>query len=371
MKTDETKKNRPRLNRVKASLPNFRITDRDREILKLIYEHRFLDSELLIRLLAVSPDLSAPREKGADGKERPKSYGFGQQALYKRLQLLYHSGYLQRYPIEDKSLGRGSGTPRIAYGLWFRSAQVLCDKISVTTQEVRKIAESNKVKAAYVTHSLEIATLRVLIELACQESAGRARLLFWQQGRILHDWVEGENEDGEVERFTVYPDAFFGIEVQGKGKAHYFLEADRGTMAIVRNTNRPDIRKKILGFWYYRREKKHSRRYFHKKLADGRVIGLHVNDQDDQPISDDDPSYSAVTGFRVLFLAPGNTEGLAPTGRIANMLGVLLSLNSIMPGTSLFWFAPPSAFSLDHPNSVFAKVWVTSGASRERESLIE
>ena len=49
-------------------------------------------------------------------------------------------------------------------------------------------------------------------------SEGKVHLLFWEQGQVLRDWVEGENEHGEYERFTVYPDAFFGLEVQGKKK---------------------------------------------------------------------------------------------------------------------------------------------------------
>ncbi|TAK95379.1 MAG: DeoR family transcriptional regulator, partial [Verrucomicrobia bacterium] len=64
-----------RLPRFKRSpdIASMRLTERDREILRHIYRHRFLRTDHLTKLLSGSP-----------------------QQIRRRLQKLYHHGYLER-----------------------------------------------------------------------------------------------------------------------------------------------------------------------------------------------------------------------------------------------------------------------------------
>lgn len=356
----------------KSTFPSITLRDRDRRILELVYEHRFLDTELLLYLLRVEPPAAVESEVGTDGKRRPRRYGFGQSALYKRLQLLTSVGYLKPHFASDQPFGRGYGSPRAIYGLGPRSAGEVSVFAGISKEEVRRIIEANKVKGPFLRHALETATFRVVLELACEQSDGRVRLLFWKQGQILQDWVTGEDSDGEERTYCVFPDAFFGLEVAGKGRAHYFLEVDRGTMPIVAKGSRSDIRKKVLGYYLYRRFQRHSYRYQYQLLSGGLVGGLHVSQDEPRPVPLKQGQFEPIKSFTVLFLAPGATKGaLLPRGRAANMLSALPTFGKDFATSTLFWFASLDSFDLGRPETVFEPVWLTCNPNKQKQSLIE
>jgi hypothetical protein len=356
----------------KRSFPVLELRERDRRILKLVYEHRFLDTELLLRLLKVESGEGVEYAAGSDGKRRPTRYGFGEKALYKRLQLLTSLEYLQRRRLTEQLAGRGQGAARGVYGLGPKSIGEVSTLAGVAPEEIRRIVESNSVKGPFLQHALEVAKFRVILELACQESAGGVRLLFWEQGQVLQDWVKGEDEDGEEREFSVFPDAFFALEVQGKGRAHYFLEADRGTMPIVATRDRSDIRKKVLGYGLYRRYRRHSQRYQYRTLPDGTIVGLHVADRQRTPDSLRENTLEPIKSFTVLFVAPGATGGtLSLRGRVANILSALPTFGRHFSTSTLFWFASLDSFELDRPETIFAPVWLTPNPEKQYQSLIE
>lgn len=356
----------------KRTFPAVELRDRDRRILELVYEHRFLDTELLLRLLKVEPLAEAEYGLGDDGKRRPQRYGFGQSALYKRLQLLTSAGYLEPHFASDQPFGRGHGSPRAIYGLGPRSAGEVSVFAGISKEEVRRIIEANKVKGPFLRHALETATFRVVLELACEQSGGRIRLIFWKQGQILQDWVTGEDNDGEERTYCIFPDAFFGLEVAGKGRAHYFLEVDRGTMPIVAKWRRSDIRKKVLGYYLYRRHQQHSQRYQYSILANGSIGELHVTLDERKPVPPRQGAFEPIKSFRVLFLAPGATKGtLTPRGRAANMLSALPTFGKDFATTTLFWFASLDSFELGRPDTVFESIWLTCNPNKQKQSLIE
>lgn len=356
----------------KRTFPGITLRDRDRRILEFVYEHRFLDTELLLHLLKVEPLAAVEYEVGTDGKRRPQRYGFGQSALYKRLQLLTSAGYLEPHYASDRPFGRGYGSPRAIYGLGSRSAEEVSVFAGISKEEVRRIIEANKVKGPFLRHALETATFRVVLELACEQSDARVRLLFWKQGQILQDWVTGEDSDGEERTYCVFPDAFFGLEVAGKGRAHYFLEVDRGTMPIVAKWRRSDIRKKVLGYYLYRRYQRHSHRYQYQLLSGGLLGGLHVTQDEPRPVPLKQGEFESIKSFRVLFLAPGATKGsLVPRGRAANMLSALPTFGREFATSTLFWFASLDSFELGKPETVFAPVWLTCHPDKRYQGLIE
>jgi hypothetical protein len=94
MKDPTQKKRLSRYYPKKGAFPRFVIRDRDREIIKLVYNHRFLNTPLIASLLKITTPEKQEYKTGLDGKKRPTRYGFGEKALYKRLQQLFHEKYL-------------------------------------------------------------------------------------------------------------------------------------------------------------------------------------------------------------------------------------------------------------------------------------
>lgn len=372
MKNPTQKKKLSRYYPKKGAFPKFVIRDRDRAILKLILQHRFLDTSLLWHLLKANEPKDTVYRVGRDGKKRPTRYGFGEKALYKRLQQLFHERYLDRHLITDEPIGRGYGSPKAIYGLGPKSAEVISELVGIPAQEVRNIVLSNKVKSPFLRHAIGIATFRVSLELACQQTDGKVKVLFWEQGQRLQDWVLGKNEKNKEERFSVFPDAFFGIEVAGKGKAHYFLEVDRGTMPIIASRNRSDIRKKVLGYYYYRRTGRCADRYAYRHLPDGSPSELCVVPQARDRHERIDKSLEPIRGFRVLFLVPGKLDNQGrPSGRLANIIGSFPSFGRPFSAASLFWFTNIDSFNPESPHRSFDSAWVTPKPEEGLQSLIE
>lgn len=372
MKNLTQKKQLSRYYPKKGAFPKFVIRERDRTIMQLIYEHRFLNTNLIWYLLRTDSPENQEYKIGKDGKRRPTLYGFGEKALYKRLQQLFHGRYLERHLITDEPVGRGYGSPKAIYGLGLKSAPIIAEIAGISPQEVRNIVLSNKVKSPFLRHAIEIALFRVTLELACQATDGRIRTLFWEQGQRLQDSVFGKNEKNKEERFSVFPDAFFGIEVEGKGKAHYFLEVDRGTMPIIASKNRSDIRKKIFGYYYYRKSGKCATRYAYRNLPDGEVSGLCFFAEASQRNEYLHENLEPIRGFRVLFLVPGkiSDEG-KPSGRMANIISAFPSFGRQFSSTSLFWFSNIKTYNPEAPEKIFETTWVTPKLEGRLQSLIE
>lgn len=361
--------------RSKGTFPASRLSDRDRHILKLVYEHRFLDTELLWHLTRIEPAEATRYAVGADGKRRPSSYGFGMKALYKRLQQLSDQKLrlLHRHYAYDQPMGRGHGSPRAIYGLGPASSAIVAETAGIPVQEVKDIVSANRVKAPFLRHTLNIARFRVMLELACRESDDRIRLLFWEQGNALQDWIEYREQDEDDGReISVCPDAFFGLDIAGKGKAHYFLEMDRGSMPIVRKSGKSDIKSKVQGYVAYYTAGRHSQRYQYRILPDKTVIGLVVNDQIKKTRAIETNGLQSIKSFRVLFVAEGATNGaLTPRGRVANMFSAFPSFGKGFEKSKLFWFASLDSFDLERPETVFDRVWLTPSLERGLKSVIE
>jgi len=367
MKKPSPKKRLSRFDPDKGAFPNLTIRERDSEIIQIINEFRYLDFELLWRLLA-SKYREQPKDYhiGKDGKKRPKQYGFTEQALRKRLMQLFNARYLNRQPIADEPIGRGYGSPRAIYSIGPKSADFISKLTGDSIERIKSVIKSDKKKPFFLRHALEISKFRTILELACQQTNGEVRLLFWKQGRELTD--NANDKDGN--RYSVYPDAIFSLSVSGKGKVNYFLEVDRGTMPISATGGGSDIRKKILGFWYYRKSERHSKRYYFKKTSDGQIVDLGIVKRAGEQIRSE--MLESVKGFTVLFVTPGqlDSDG-AVGGRLANILAELPQFGRDIATSSLFWFTPIDKFELENPESVFRHAWKTSNPKKGLRSLID
>src|ERR1039457_3028720 len=90
----------PRFKRASTVTP-MRLTERDRQIIRLIHRHRFLRSPQIVALMGVSP-----------------------QQLLRRLKLLYHHGFLER-PRAQIDSDHKPGSRHIIYGLGNKSLAFL------------------------------------------------------------------------------------------------------------------------------------------------------------------------------------------------------------------------------------------------------
>ncbi len=321
-----------------------KLNTRDCDILRYLYDYRFLNSDLLWHLLKNDNQTnSAFFTLGKDGKRRPSKYGFGRQALYKRMKRLFDNGYVERHYLSDLPYGRGYGCPRAIYGLGRQSPVVLQEIENIPVKITRQMIADNNVKAPYLRHALELATFRVILELACSSSKGRIDILFWEQGKKIGNTVYGLNMAGKKEKYPVYPDAFFGLRIVNHRNRHFFLEIDRGTEPIVTHSKRSSIRRKLLGYQAY---------YTSKKFRCVQLDSIH--------------------GFQVLFVTPGQIlDNNTISGRISGILNELISNNQFYTSKSLFLLTTPQSLSLERPETVLSHIWISPKLPTELLSLIE
>jgi Replication-relaxation len=207
----------PRLPRFKRTLDvaPMELTERDREIIRHVDRHRFLRSPQILALVG----------------------GSSQQVL-RRLQLLFHHGYLER-PREQLDYFHKGGSHHMAYGLGNKGAAYI-KRAGLGLPYIRSGEKNRSVARAFLEHALWISEIMVGIELACRAD-GRIRLLWGHElpvsGEIRHPpqpfrWnIKLRNG---VKRGVV-PDRVFALEDADGNRIFYFLEADRGTMPVVRS----------------------------------------------------------------------------------------------------------------------------------------
>ncbi len=196
----------PRFERV-AAVALIRLMARDHKIIRLIHRHRFLRSQQIIALI-----------------------GGSAQNLSRRLQWLFHHGYLER-PRAQLQYYERSGSQTIAYGLGNKSGSMLQISPAAWGEKNRGIGR------IYLAHALLVSDVMVSLELACRQHD--IRLLHEDELNLpveapLHWRVK--IRDGT--KLGVIPDRVFALEyVDQYGstqRVYYFLEADRGTMPVVR-----------------------------------------------------------------------------------------------------------------------------------------
>jgi Replication-relaxation len=201
---------RPRFRRVK--LRPFVLTARDRRILELVEEYRLLSSSQVIALL----DEGSP------------------QVILRRLQLLYHSRFLERPRSQIEDLLRSPGSRPMAYALGRAGAELL------------GVRNPKQVKLPFVDHALSVSEILAAFVLSCRKR-GDVRFIPWREilakkapedtrrKKAPDSWRVKLPGEGAV---GVSPDAIFGLQFlskpEGANRAYFFLEVDRGTMPVMR-----------------------------------------------------------------------------------------------------------------------------------------
>lgn len=286
-----TMEEKVRLKKFKRQRTAFRpeIQPRDLEILKTLADYRFLNT---VHIMALHPG--------------------GQRNLQRRLQKLYHAGYIDRPPRQlsyNKPLGH------MVYGLGNKGADLLAE--SDPDFERKKIDWTTKNRGAgnwYINHALMISNFRTVLTLALKNHK-EANLFRWWQGQKLKDYV---NVDGK--KIAIMPDALFTLE-DAHNAMDFFLEADRSTM----DTKRILYKMKRYWEWYLQWDKKDGKRY-NEKLDVG--------------------------PFRVLILCKTEErkESLRRKAKEVDEQGT---------GLRMFYFVSENEISLSDPERILQSIWQT------------
>jgi hypothetical protein len=234
----------PRLSRfrripVRGSLS---VTERDHELFRHLHRHRFLRSGHMVSLL-----------------------GGGPQGPLRRLQILFHYGYLERPRAQLQYYERG-GSRQIAYGLGNKGGALL-RRMGVKIPHVSWGEKNRAVGRIFLEHALLMSDVMVALELACRKR-GSIRILYEDDlpvsmKRRPFQWrvrIDGGQKLGVV------PDRMFALEMikpdGAKELRHYFLEADRGTMPVIRKSlARTSMLRKLLAYEATWSQKLHRTRF--------------------------------------------------------------------------------------------------------------
>jgi hypothetical protein len=304
-----------------ARLPRFkraptvaaiRLTDRDREIIRLVERCRFVRSSHTCSLIPGSP-----------------------QQLLRRLKLLYHHGFLERPSAQIDYYHRG-GSRHIVYGLGNKSASILKQELGSAFRE-RDWGEKNRaVGRVFLEHALLVSDVMVAIELACRRAGIR---LLTDRELAVADKITGERRSFRWQvniskrlKLGVIPDNVFALDFKdqsGAGKCVcFFLEADRATMPVIRkHLSQTSFYRKLLAY-----EATWSQGLYRSQFGFDRVRVLTVT---------------------------------TSTERIKSLVNACAQLKR---GQRLFLFADRTI--LEKPGDVFGAVWQT-GRGGETVNMLE
>jgi len=298
---------RPRFRRVETP-PPFQLTARDLTILHAVARFRFLSSHLIIRLAGGSP-----------------------QQILRRLQLLFHHGYLDRPSAQVAQLAHvfDFGNRPFIYGLGRIGAHVLAEAGVPLKEKLDWTTKNARATALFLAHTIETAETMIAFELACRGQGGPTLI---DHHDLLPYLPEETREDDapfharvtvrtarEPLTIGVIPDRVFSLAFESRMRLNFAFELDRGTMDIKAKQlqGKSSFRRKLLGYYHLWKEGLHTARWGFK-------------------------------AFRVLTVTPSEK-------RVENMIAVQREIVG-EHGSNLFLFTTPKRLQEKSP---FADVWVS------------
>ena len=320
MNTALTTKRKPRYKRISTDT---KPTERDIEIIKQVNRHRFLTSEHITALTQGS-----------------------KQGILRRLNLLYHSGYLDRPKEQIKPSFYGSKP--MVYALGNKGADFLAEIYNQPRLKVDWTTKNKQATNAFLEHTLMVANFMVCMDLACRRVPG-ARVIWPEEiskrmpmrqnknGSPFSWTVDVKREvGGKVKDFRIglLPDLVFGLHFTQDGTAaFFFLEADRSTMPIMRaGFQKSSYLKKIVAYW---------------QSYQAEII-------------------KEMFGFK----APRVLTIALSQERISNMIAANKEVDERKKGFRMFYFSKADTFSVSDPEKVFKRIWL-NGRDEELCSLID
>ncbi len=302
--TEKSKRYIPSYKRV-DSPPPMQLTERDKQIILTVYKYRLLSAHQVEALFFPS---------STDNTHSRRT------ACQRRLQLLYHHGFLDRLP-QPVILGKGRSP--FVYALDEAGANLVAGSLGIDRAEVGWKPRHNELGPQFLDHSLVINDVRVVIqrlvesrvfesvewtdELALKSAEMRDQVPYLMQG---------------ARAVRKYPDGYFILKLPGGQQAHFFLEVDQGTMTNAR------WQEKVRAYNEFRQSGR-SKRYYDTR------------------------------NFRVLAVTTGER-------RLAN----LKRATEQARGDHYFWFTTQAVVNIWQPETILEVVWSVA-MKEERQSLFE
>ena len=221
------------------------LTDRDKEVIRAIYDYRVLRQEQIqVLFFGTNPGAKARAQK--------------------RLVKLFDHKYIARFFLPTRG---GLMSSPILYGLDKRGAELL--RLEFGYDDLHWYSNMKDLKNDFLEHTLAIADFRIAVTLACQKVG--YELLTWEgenELRASRDEVKIRSPKGHSMSVSIVPDSYFAIATPF-GKTHFFLELDRGSMTTGR------FRRKVEAYIAYYQQG-YQRRYGTKSL---RVLTVTLRKQ--------------------------------------------------------------------------------------------
>ncbi len=292
---------RRHLQRAKDEPPPLVIKPRDIELLRALWDHRFLTRELLIRLFPPDPEKTPAHKR----TETPKAPGSN---LEKRLAKLFHHGYVDRF----RTVVRGE----LVYALGQAGAALLKDRqLNLPFLDTDWTQKNRQVTALFVEHTLMVVRFRAALALGAAKSPGLAIDVSLPESRAPRaSWSNSRHAQAYVN-----PDAFVILRehdrTEDAQRSAFFVEADRSTMALKR------LRQKYAFYSALRSDRRHL-----------------------------EPPFE-IPGFRVLTICKTNERALS-------LLRLVAASHSPVPPAhrAMFLFTTEETYAR-HPENVLAAVW--------------
>jgi len=224
----------PKFNRKAERSTKVEVQSRDIDILKLIYQYRFLNSDHIRALMN----------------------GHNKKAITQRLTKLFRAGYLDR-PLEQVRLYYKydqQGSSPIIYALGQRGAQILSERGYQLINSLDWSRKNKEIRERNLLHDLGVASFGVIIKLALEQTAN-TNLLYWHQDRQDREQIKDKviiNSKAQ----TIIPDAVFRIQYP-EGRPLFFLEYYR---EILTN-NKRYLEEKLLRYFYYWKQGRYKEKY--------------------------------------------------------------------------------------------------------------
>ena len=222
----------PRFERASA-VPAIELTERDREVIRLVDRFRFVRSSHVCSLIPGSP-----------------------QQLLRRLKLLYHHGFLERPRAQLDYYHRG-GSRHMVYGLGSKGAAYLRRDLDPGSPRVRWGEKNRAAGRVFLEHTLLVSNVMVTIELACRRTGSR---FLTDRELAVPDKVTGKRPPFRWQvkisnrlKLGVIPDYVFALDFKDQSgadnRAFFFLEADRATMPVIRkNLSQTSFYRKLRAY---------------------------------------------------------------------------------------------------------------------------
>ncbi len=232
----------------KKSPPPIRLTERDIEILGAIEQHRFLSSRHVSALILGSPE-----------------------RLVRRLALLRRHGYIERYFSRRHTESRGGSAPFI-YGLALLGANILREEGLRREGRAKWLSESRLMRGESIAHALMISDILVALQSGCRGKGVKfisprdIQLEAFGHESKRFSWRVSTEHDRAPVHLAMVPDEVFALEdcssSSSASRTYFLLEADRGTMPVVRrNLSQTSIFRKLVGYYATWRQGLHRAKF--------------------------------------------------------------------------------------------------------------